>query len=91
MAVTVTLPAVLARLADGSKELSSDGSTVGQVVESLSRKFPSLASRIRDDAGQPYPFVVYYLNDEDIRLGDGFASVVNDGDELTLVPAIAGG
>ncbi|MEO7218363.1 MAG: MoaD/ThiS family protein [Gemmatimonadaceae bacterium] len=91
MAVTVTLPAVLARLADGSKELSSDGATVGQVVESLSRKFPSLASRIRDDAGQPYPFVVYYLNDEDIRLGDGFASVVNDGDELTLVPAIAGG
>ena len=91
MAVTVTLPAVLARLADGSKELSSDGATVGQVVESLSRKFPSLASRIRDDAGQPYPFVVYYLNDEDIRLGHGFASVVNDGDELTLVPAIAGG
>lgn len=91
MAVTVTLPAVLARLADGTKECSTDGSTVGQVVESLSRKFPSLAPRIRDDAGQPYPFVVYYLNDEDIRLGDGFASLVNDGDELTLVPAIAGG
>lgn len=91
MAITVTLPAVLARLADGSKEVSTDGATVGQVVESLSRKFPSLAPRIRDDAGQPYPFVVYYLNDEDIRLGDGFASAVNDGDELTLVPAIAGG
>lgn len=91
MAITVTLPAVLARLADGSREVATDGSTVGQVVESLSLKFPSLASRIRDDTGQPYPFVVYYLNDEDIRLGDGFASVVNDGDELTLVPAIAGG
>jgi molybdopterin converting factor small subunit len=91
MAVTVTLPAVLARLADGSKEFSSSGETVAQVVEALSIRFPSLAPRIRDEAGQPYPFVVYYLNDEDIRLGDGFATPVNDGDELTLVPAIAGG
>jgi molybdopterin converting factor small subunit len=82
---------VLARLADGSKEFLTDGATVGEVVESLSTRFPSLAPRIRDDAGQPYPFVVYYLNDEDIRLGDGFASSVIDGDELTLVPAIAGG
>lgn len=91
MAVTVTLPAVLARLADGNKALSADGATVGDVVEQLSQRYPSLATRIRDDAGQPYPFVVYYLNDEDIRLTDGFAAVVNDGDEVTLVPAIAGG
>lgn len=91
MPITVTLPAVLARLADGNKALSADGATVGDVVESLSHRYPSLATRIRDEAGQPYPFVVYYLNDEDIRLGDGFASVVNDGDEVILVPAIAGG
>ncbi len=91
MAITVILPAVLARLADGNKELSADGATVGAVVESLSQRYPSLATRIRDDAGQPYPFVVYYLNDEDIRLAGGFASIVKDGDEVTLVPAIAGG
>jgi len=91
VAITVTLPAVLARLADGNKELSADGATVGAVVESLSQRYPSLATRIRDDAGQPYPFVVYYLNDEDIRLAGGFASIVKDGDEVTLVPAIAGG
>jgi molybdopterin converting factor small subunit len=91
MAVTVTLPAVLARLADGNRALSADGATVGDVVEQLATRFPALASRIRDDAGQPYPFVVYYLNDEDIRLAGGFASTLNDGDEVTLVPAIAGG
>ena len=91
MAITVTLPAVLARLADGNKSLHADGATVGDVVESLSQRFPSLAPRIRDDAGKPYPFVVYYLNDEDIRLGDGFDSRVTDGDEVTLVPSIAGG
>jgi molybdopterin synthase sulfur carrier subunit len=91
VAITVTLPAVLARLADGNKVLTADGATVGDVVESLSLRYPSLASRIRDDAGKPYPFVVYYLNDEDIRLANGFASIVSDGDEVTLVPAIAGG
>ena len=91
MAVTVTLPAVLARLADGNKEVSANGATVGEVVNAISARYPSLATRIRDAAGQPYPFVVYYLNDEDIRLGNGFDSSVADGDDLTLVPAIAGG
>jgi molybdopterin converting factor small subunit len=87
----VTLPAVLARLADGNKELAADGATVGDVINALSIRYPSLATRIRNEGGQPYPFVVYYLNDEDIRLADGFDSFVNDGDEVTLVPAIAGG
>lgn len=91
MPITVTLPAVLARLAEGNRSLTADGRTVGDVVESLSHRFPSLATRIRDDEGRPYPFVVYYLNDEDIRLGNGFESSVADGDEMTLVPAIAGG
>jgi sulfur-carrier protein len=91
MAITVTLPAVLARLADGNRALSADGATVGDVVAQLSQRYPSLATRIRDDAGQPYPFVVYYLNDEDIRLSGGFDCAVSDGDEVTLVPAIAGG
>lgn len=91
MSITVTLPAVLARLAEGNKAIRADGRTVGDVVQALAERYPSLASRIRDGAGQPYPFVVYYLNDEDIRLSDGFASAVKEGDEVTLVPAIAGG
>jgi molybdopterin converting factor small subunit len=91
VSITVNLPAVLARLADGNKQIDADGATVGDVVQSLSTRFPSLAPRIRDAAGQPYPFVVYYLNDEDIRLAEGFACTVADGDEVTLVPAIAGG
>ena len=57
----------------------------------VTRRFPSLATRLVDDAGQPYPFVTYYLNDEDIRFTGGFAAVVHDGDELTIVSAVAGG
>lgn len=91
MAVTITLPTVLARLADGNRALSAEGATVGDVVESLAQRYPALAPRLRDDGGRPYPFVVYYLNDEDIRLNGGFGATVADGDEVALVPAIAGG
>jgi sulfur-carrier protein len=60
-------------------------------VAEVSARYPALASRLRDDAGRPYPFVTFYLNDEDIRFRGGFAAPVTDGDEVTVVPAIAGG
>ncbi len=95
MSISITLPTVLAKLAGGNKalteEVSADGTTVGAVVESLAQRYPALAPRLRDELGKPYPFVVYYLNDENIQLSGGFDASVRDGDEVTLVPAIAGG
>ena len=90
MAVTLFLPTVLARLAD-SRTLQSEGATVGQVVENIAGRYPDLAPRLRDEKGDPYAFVTFYLNDEDIRFTGSFESPVKDGDELTIVPAIAGG
>ena len=90
MSVTLFLPAVLARLADRNAILGA-GSTVGDVVSDVAARYPELAARLRDAAGQPYPFVTFYLNDEDIRFHGGFAAAVRDGDEVTVVPAIAGG
>jgi molybdopterin synthase sulfur carrier subunit len=87
---TLFLPAVLARFAD-RKEISADGATVGAVINEISQRYPALASRLRDEDGNPYQYVTFYLNDEDIRFQGGFAATVNDGDELTVVPAIAGG
>ena len=89
--VTLSLPAVLARLADGSKVIEADGRTVGDVVDAVATRYPGLAPRLRDDQGKAYAFVTFYLNDEDIRLRGGFDAAVQDGDELTIVPAIAGG
>ena len=91
MSLTISLPSVLARLADGHRALPASGSTVGEAVADVSRRFPSLATRLVDEHGQPYPFVTYYLNDEDIRFGGGFDASVCDGDELTIVSAVAGG
>jgi sulfur-carrier protein len=95
MSVTLTLPAVLARLADGRStldtEIAGGGATLADVVANVGARYPALAPRLRDESGQPYPFVTFYLNDEDIRFHGGFAAPVADGDEVTIVPAIAGG
>jgi molybdopterin converting factor small subunit len=90
MPVTLHLPTVLAKLADG-RVLDAEGVTVGAVVADVATRYPALAPRLRDDTGKPYPFVTFYLNDEDIRFHGGFEAAVQDGDELTVVPAIAGG
>jgi sulfur-carrier protein len=91
MAVTFSLPTVLARLADGNSTINANGPTLGDVVADIAGRYPRLAPRLRDDAGGPYPFVTYYLNDEDIRFRNGFATPVREGDEITVVAAIAGG
>ncbi len=90
MAITLQLPTVLAKLAD-SRDIEAHGQTVGEAVADVAARYPALAPRLRDADGNPYPFVTFYLNDEDIRLRGGFAAPVRDGDELTIVPAIAGG
>ncbi len=90
MSITLYLPTVLARLADGGT-VEAEGNTVGEVVANVADRYPQLAPRLRDENGEPYSFVTFYLNDEDIRFSGSFAAEVRDGDELTVVPAIAGG
>ncbi len=91
MAVTFSLPTVLARLADGHATIEATGETLGDVVAEIAGRYPRLAPRLRDETGGPYPFVTYYLNDEDIRFQSGFATPVREGDEVTVVAAISGG
>ncbi|HEX2637073.1 MAG TPA: MoaD/ThiS family protein [Gemmatimonadales bacterium] len=91
MAITFSLPTVLARLADGHATIEATGDTLGDVVAEIAGRYPRLAPRLRDETGGPYPFVTYYLNDEDIRFRSGFATPVTAGDEITIVAAIAGG
>ena len=91
MAITLFLPAVLSRLAEGQKKLELEGATVGDAIDAAASRYPQLAPRLKDEKGEPYPFVTIYLNDDDVRLKSGFATPLEDGDELTVVPAIAGG
>ena len=91
MSVTVQLPSVLARLAGGARALDGEGATLADVIGEICGRFPQLATRLRDERGEPYPFVTIYLNDEDIRFLGGFGAPVRDGDVVTVVPAVAGG
>lgn len=91
MSVTVRIPTVLARAAGGQTTHEATGATVGEVVSALAARHPGLGTKLRDAKGEPYPYVVFYLNDEDIRFEKGFNTPVADGAELVVVPAIAGG
>ena len=91
MPVTLSLPTILSRLTDGQSTLEADGTTVGEVVAQVADRFPRLAPRLKDENGGPYPFVGFYLNDRDTRFLGGFEAPVTEGDEITVVIAVAGG
>jgi sulfur-carrier protein len=67
------------------------GRTVGEIVVDLANRFPELGLRLRDAKGEPYAYVAFYVDGENIRLQDGFGTAVRDGAEIIVVPAIAGG
>jgi len=82
---------MLAKLAADQRTLEAQGATVGDALTDVIGRFPELGKRLRDDEGKPYPFVTFYLNDEDIRFQGGFSASTNDGDEVIVVPTVAGG
>jgi MoaD family protein len=75
---------------DGKATVEATGSTVQGVLEDLGQKYPGITSRIFEN-GQVRRFVNVYLNDEDIRYLDSLNTAVKDGDELSIIPAVAGG
>jgi molybdopterin synthase sulfur carrier subunit len=91
MGVTVRIPTPLRKLTDGKDEVASDGKSVGEVIDGLESQFPGLKERICDENGNLRRFVNIYLNDEDIRFSKNLQTEVSDGDELSIIPAIAGG
>ena len=91
MPITFHLPSVLAAHVGGTRALEADGTTVGGAVDDLVSRHPQLLKRLKDADGAPYPFVTFYLNDDDVRLVGGFDAPTSDGDEVTIVPAVAGG
>jgi len=91
MSATVKIPTPLRKLTNNETSVDADGTTVGQIVESLESAYPGMQERLIDDNGDLRHFVNIYLNGEDIRYIDGLKSSVSDNDELSIVPAVAGG
>jgi molybdopterin synthase sulfur carrier subunit len=91
MAVTIKLPTQLRAVAGGASEASSEGATVAEVLEGLFTQHPELRDRISEPSGELRRFVNVYKAGEDIRFLDGLQTPVADGEELTILPAVAGG
>lgn len=91
MSVTVRLPTIMRSHAGGQTEVSAEGSTIGEVVEDIVRQFPGTASHLKAPDGGVHKFVNVYLNDEDVRYLGKLDTPVNDGDQVSIIPAVAGG
>jgi sulfur-carrier protein len=91
MAVNVRIPTPLRKLTQDKDTVQSTGKTINDIVENLEKQYPGLKERLCDERGELRRFVNIYLNDEDIRFAQGKATAVKDGDEISIIPAIAGG
>ena len=91
MAVKVKIPTQLRAATGGAGELEVAGATVGEVLDALFDRHGELRDRLSDGDGGLRRFVNVYVDGEDIRFLDGLDTVVKDGDEVTILPAVAGG
>jgi MoaD family protein len=90
MAVTVKIPTQLRAATDGESEVEVEGATVGEALDALFDEHDGLRDRITQD-GDLRRFVNVYVSGEDIRFQDGLQTPLGDGDEVTILPAVAGG
>ena len=91
MSIRVMLPAAFARHTAGTKQVQSEAVNLPALVEDLGTKFPELGTHIKDADGILRKFINVYVNDEDIRFLSNLQTPVKPGDEISIVPAIAGG
>lgn len=91
MATQVRIPVPLRKLTQDQELVSAEGADIGAILENLDKSYPGLGERICDEQGNVRRFVNIFLNDEDIRFLDEKKTAVKDGDEISIVPAIAGG
>ncbi len=91
MPVKVRIPTPLRSLTSGSEEVIVEGNSIKEVIDNLETNHKGFKERLCDEKGQIRRFINFYLNDEDIRFKDNQDTPVNDGDQISIVPAIAGG
>jgi sulfur-carrier protein len=90
MAIEVRIPTILRTYTDGAKAVEGNGTTLDELFTDLDTRYAGIRERIVD-SGQLRRFVNVYLNDEDVRFLDGISTKVADGDNVTILPAVAGG
>ncbi|HAA95258.1 MAG: MoaD/ThiS family protein [SAR202 cluster bacterium] len=91
MSVMVRIPTPLRRMTNGKDKVEVDSGSLGDLVEKLNGEYPGFKDRLVDENGELRYFVNIYLNGEDVRFMDGLGTSTSEGDEISIVPAVAGG
>jgi molybdopterin synthase sulfur carrier subunit len=91
MAITVRIPTPLRKLTANLDTVTADGASIGDLLANLEAQYPGLGERILDEQGALRRFINVYVNDEDVRFLQGKETALKDGDEVSILPAIAGG
>jgi MoaD family protein len=91
MPVKVRIPTPLMKLTNNQAEISAEGETIADILNNLESQFAGIKERICEENGTPRRFINIYLNEEDIRFLEGESTKIKDGDEISIIPAIAGG
>ncbi|WP_110239183.1 MoaD family protein [Nocardioides gilvus] len=90
MAIEVKIPTIMRTFTGGEKAITGEGATIAALIEDLEAKHPGIADRMVED-GALRRFVNIYVNDEDVRFLGGLEAPLSDGDEVVVLPAVAGG
>lgn len=91
MAIKVLIPTPLQKFTRDQSTIDCEGGTILELLESLEKDFPGIKARLCDDQGELRRFINFYVNSEDIRFLDGKNTALSSGDEVSIVPAVAGG
>jgi molybdopterin synthase sulfur carrier subunit len=91
MSVTVRIPGPLRRITNGENKVEVEGENLGGLISALEDQYPGMRERLLDEEGKLRYFVNLYLNNEDVRFLEGLATALKAGDEVSIVPAVAGG
>ncbi len=91
MAIKVLIPTPLQKFTNDQAVIECDGATIAELIEQLEVKCPGIKARLCDDKGVPRRFLNFYVNEEDIRFLENTETPLKDGDEVSIVPAVAGG
>jgi len=91
MTVKVLIPTALQKFTDNQATIECAGTNVAELFDSLDSSCPGIKGRLCDEEGKPRRFLNFYVNSEDIRFLEGVNTTLQDGDEVSIVPAVAGG
>jgi molybdopterin synthase sulfur carrier subunit len=91
MTIKVLVPTALQKFTNEQATIECDGENIKELIDSLEANCPGIKKSLCDESGEPRRFLNFYVNSEDIRFLDGSNTALNDGDEVSIVPAVAGG